>query len=138
MLHRITFRAFVAATEAEERVYKALSIFVPLDSIITTAAMGHFGNDIKILEATLKRKDGLIFFRILREQLPREDLLRLRRELSARIDDSCHFHLRLDKQAAYKGMVHLTDSKDAIDVTASIATYPANREEAMSIAGELL
>ena len=138
MLHRITFRAFVAATEAEDRVYKALSIFVPLDSIISTAAKGHFGNDIKILEATLKKKDGLIFFRILREQLPREDLLRLRRELSARVDDSCHFHLRLDKQAAYKGLVQLTDSKDAIDVTASIATYPANREEAMRIAGELL
>ena len=138
MLHRITFRAFVAATEAEERVYKALSIFVPLDSIIVTDAKGHFGNDIKILEATLKKKDGLIFFRILREQLPREDLLRLRRELSSRIDDSCHFHLRLDKQAAYRSLVRLTDSKDAIDVTASIATYPANREEAMRIAGELL
>ncbi|MFB3765792.1 MAG: RNA-binding domain-containing protein [Methanotrichaceae archaeon] len=138
MLHRITFRAFVAATEAEERVYKALSIFVPLDSIIFTAAKGHFGNDITILEATLKKKDGLIFFRILREQLPREDLLRLRRELSARIDDASHFHIRLDKQAAYKGLVRLTDSKDAIDVTASIATYPANREEALRIAGELL
>ena len=138
MLHRITFRAFVAATEAEERVYKALSIFVPLDSIISTAAVGHFGNDIKILEATLKKKDGLIFFRILREQLPREDLLRIRREISIRTDDSRHFHLRLDKQAAYKGLVRLTDSKDAIDVTASIATYPANREEAMRIAGELL
>ena len=138
MLHRITFRAFVAATEAEERVYKALSIFVPLDNIISTAANGHFGNDIKILEATLKKKDGLIFFRILREQLPKGDLLRIRREISARTDDSCHFHLRLDKQAAYKGLVRLTDSKDAIDVTASIATYPANREEAMRIAGELL
>lgn len=138
MLHRITFRAFVAATEAEERVYKALSIFVPLDSIVSNAARGHFGNDIKVLEATLRKKDGLIFFRILREQLPKEDLLRLRRELSARIDDSCHFHLRLDKQTAYKGLVRLTDSKDAIDVTASIATYPANREEAVRIAGELL
>ena len=138
MLHRITFRAFVAATEAEERVYKALSIFVPLDSIILTKAIGHFGNDIEILEATLKKKDGLIFFRILREQLPREDLLRLRRELSARVDDACHFHMRLDKQAAYKGLVRLTDSKDALDVTATIATYPANRDEALRIAGELL
>lgn len=138
MLHRITFRAFIAATEAEERVYKALSIFVPLDSINATAAKGHFGNDIKILEATLKKKDGLIFFRILREQLPREDLLRLRREISSRVDESSHLHLRLDKQAAYKGLVRLTDSKDAIDVTASIATYPANWDEAVRIAGELL
>lgn len=138
MLHRITFRAFIAATEAEEKVYKALSIFVPLDCISAASATGHFGNDIKILEAVLKKKEGQIFFRILREQLPREELLRLRREISARVDDSCHLHLRLDKQAAYKGLVRLTDSKDAIDVTASIATYPANREEAIRIAGELL
>lgn len=128
----------MAATEAEERVREALSIFVPLDSITAIAAEGHFGNDIKILEATLKRKDGLAFFRILREQLPREELVKLRREMSSRVDDECHFHLRLDKQAAYKGTVRLTDSKDAIDVTAFIATYPARREEAIRIAGELL
>jgi RNA binding exosome subunit len=138
VIHRISFRAFVAATEAEDRVREALSIFVPLDGITSTAAEGHFGNSIKILEATLEKKDGLAFFRILREQLPREELRRLRRELSARVDDSCRFHLRLDKQAAYKGMVHLTDSKDALDVTALIATYPARREEAQKILGDLL
>jgi RNA binding exosome subunit len=138
VIHRISFRAFVAATEAEDRVREALSIFVPLDGITSTAAEGHFGNRIKILEATLEKKDGLAFFRILREQLPREDLLRLQRELPARVDDSCRFHLRLDKQAAYKGMVRLTDSKDALDVTALIATYPSRREEAQKVLGDLL
>lgn len=138
MIHRISFRAFVAATEAEERVREALSIFVPLDSITVTAAEGHFGNDIKILEASLKKKDGLAFLRILREQLPREELVKLRREMSARVDDECHFHLRLDKQEAYRGTVRLTDSKDAIDVTVLIATYPARREEALRVLGELL
>ncbi len=138
MIHRISFRAFVAASEAEERVREALSIFVPLDSITATAVEGHFGNIIKILEATLRRKDSLTFFGILREQLPSEELVKLRREMSLRVDDECHFHLRLDKQAAYKGMVRLTDSKDAIDVTAFIATYPARREEAIRIAGDLL
>jgi RNA binding exosome subunit len=138
VIHRISFRAFVAATEAEDRVRDALSIFVPLDGITSTAAEGHFGNRIKILEATLEKKDGLAFFRILREQLPREELQRLHRELSARVDDSCRFHLRLDKQAAYKGMVRLTDSKDSLDVTALIATYPARREEAQKILGDLL
>lgn len=128
----------MAATEASERVREALSIFVPLDSITATAAEGHFGNDIKILEASLKKKDGLAFLRILREQLPREELVKLRREMSARVDDECHFHMRLDKQEAYRGTVRLTDSKDAIDVTVLIATYPARREEALRVLGELL
>ncbi len=138
MIHRVSFRAFVAATEAEEHVREALSIFVPMDSISATSAEGHFGNDIKILEAALRKKEGIAFFRILREQLPREELVRLRREMASRVDESCHFHLRLDKQAAYKGMVRLTDSKDAIDTIAFIATYPAKREEAIRIVGELL
>jgi RNA binding exosome subunit len=138
VIHRISFRAFVAATEAEDRVRDALGIFVPLDGITSIAAEGHFGNRIKILEANLKRKEGLVFFRILREQLPKEDLSRLRRELPSRLDDSCRFHLRLDKQAAYKGIVRLTDSKDALDVTALVATFPARREEAQRILGDLL
>ena len=81
MIHRVTFRAFAAATEDEERVKEALSIFVPLDSIIVISVEGHFGNPMKILEAILRKRDGLGFFQILREQLPKEDLQRLRREV---------------------------------------------------------
>lgn len=138
MIRRIFFRAFVAATEDEQRVREALSIFVPLDGISAASAKGHYGNDIKILETTLKKRDAPAFFQILREQLPREDLNRLRREANERLDEQSHFHLRLDKQAAYRGMVRLTDSTDAIDVSALVETYPARREEALRIIGELL
>ena len=138
MIHRVSFRTFVAATEDEERVKKALSIFVPLDTISITPAIGHYGNPIKILDAALKKKDGLAFFRILREQLPRVDLLRLRRELPERLDESCQLHVRLDKQAAFQGKINLTGSSDAIVVTAMIESYPARYDEALRVAGELL
>jgi RNA binding exosome subunit len=138
VIRRISFRAFVAATEDEQRVREALSIFVPLDSISTTSVEGHFGNEIKILEAALKKRDARAFFQILREQLPKEDLSKLRRETLERLDEDNHFHLRLDKQAAYKGMVRLTDLKDAIAVSAMVETYPTRREEALRIISELL
>jgi RNA-binding protein len=138
VIHRVSFRTFVAATEDEEKVREALCIFVPLDSISITHATGHFGNPIEILDASLKKKDGLAFFRILREQLPRADLIRLRRELPERLDESSQLHIRLDKQAAFKGMMNLTDSRDAIVVTAAIESYPARYDEALRIAGELL
>lgn len=138
MIRRIFFRAFVAATEDEQRVREALSIFVPLDAVSATSVIGHFGNEIKILEATLKKRDGRAFFQILHEQLPREDLNRLRREVQERLDEQNHFYLRLDKQAAYRGMVRLTDSTDAIAVSALVETYPARREEALRIISELL
>lgn len=138
MIHRVSFRTFVAATEDEERVKEALCIFVPLDGISVTSATGHYGNPIKILDATLKKRDGLAFFRILKEQLPRVDLVRLRRELPERLDEKGELHLRLDKQAAFKGKICLTDSRDAIVVSALIESYPARYEEALRIAGELL
>ncbi len=138
MIDRVSFRAFVAATEDESRVREALGIFVPLDGISAINAQGHYGNEIKILEASLRKKDSLAFFQILHEQLPAEDLVRLRREVPERLGDDSHFHLRLDKQAAYKGMLRLTDSADALDISILVKTYPARREEALRILSELL
>ena len=138
MIDKVSFRAFVAATEDEGRVREALGILVPLDRISATAAEGHFGNEIKILEASLRKKEGQVFFQILREQLLTDDLRRLRREIPDRLEGDSHFHLRLDKQAAYKGLLRLTDSRDALDVSALIKTYPSRRTEALRILSELL
>lgn len=138
MIDKVSFRAFVAATEDEGRVREALSIFVPLDRISSSTAEGHFGNEIKILEASLKKKEGQAFFQILREQLSTDDQLRLRREMPERLEGDSHFHLRLDKQAAYKGLLRLTDSKDALDICALVKTYPARRESALKILSELI
>jgi len=138
VIHRVSFRTFVATTEDEEKVKKALSLFVPLDSISVTPAVGHYGNPIKILDAILMKKGGLAFFRFLREQLPQDNLARLRRELPERLDEACKLHIRLDKQAAYEGKINLNDSSDAIVVMAMIESYPAKYDEALQIAGELL
>jgi RNA binding exosome subunit len=138
VIDKVSFRAFVAATEDEGRVREALSIFVPLDRISSSTAEGHFGNEIKIMEASLRKKEGQAFFQILREQLSPEDQLRLRREMPDRLEGDSHFHLRLDKQAAYKGLLRLTDSKDAIDVCALVKTYPARRESALKVLSELI
>jgi RNA-binding protein len=131
-------RTFVAATEDERRVSAALSMFVPSDSIFGTLAKGYFGNEIKILESKIKKKACLIFLRVLMEKLPREERLRLHYEIPSRVDENSNFHMRLDKQAAFKGHVRLTDSKDAIDISVHIASYPSRREEAIRIIGELV
>ena len=138
MIDRVSFRAFVAATEDEVRVREALSVFVPLDRIGKTAAQGHFGNEIAILEAALRKKETAAFLSILREQLPSPDLQRLHREMEDRLEGEGRFHLRLDKQAAYQGLLRLTDSADALDITILIKTFPARREAALKILSELL
>lgn len=128
----------MAATEDELRVREALSVFVPLDRISKSTATGHFGNEIGILEASLKRREASAFFVILREQLPPEELKRLRAEIPERLEDESHFHLRLDKQAAFRGLLRLTDSRDALDITALVKSFPARREAAIKILEELM
>ena len=138
MIHRATFRAFVASTEEPEKVSEALSIFAPPESISSTAVVGHYGNRIEILDATLGKKAGLEFFKSLQERLPPVELDRLRREMPQRVDEECQLHFRLDKQAAYKGEVHLTDSGDSIHVCARLEAYPARRAKALEVAKDLL
>jgi RNA binding exosome subunit len=138
VIRRISLRAFVAATEDEERVKGALGVLAPRDGISSIKVRGHFGNEIKILGANLHRRMSREFFRILKQHLPTRDLAQLQREMEARLDEENQFHLRLDKQAAYQGQIRLTESKDAIDVSVAVETYPARREEALRIIGDLL
>jgi RNA binding exosome subunit len=135
---RVTFRAFVASTEDDGKVREALSLFVPEESVSETRVVGHHGNEILILSSALKKKEGLKFFNYLREVLPEGEMARLRREVDLRVDDECNLHFRLDKQAAYQGEAHLTDSGDAILVSAHLESYPARREKALKVAGDLL
>ena len=86
----------------------------------------------------MRRKETAAFISLLREQLPTQELQRLRGEMEERLVDESHFHLRLDKQAAYKGMLRLTDSADALDITILVKTFPARREAALKILSELL
>jgi len=138
VIHRIILRAFAAATEDESRVLKALGIFNALDDLFVTYAKGHFGNEIIIFEATANKKESLAFLSILKERLPSEELLRLHNEVPIRVDEDNHFHFRLDKQAAYEGRVRLTGSKDAIDVSVHIASYPSRQEDAIKIIGAII
>ncbi len=138
MIHRATFRAFVASTEDEDKVRKALSLFVPPESISSTRVIGHYGNRQVILESVLEKNRGLKFLEMLREQLPGNDLDRLHGELGQRVDEKCHLYLRLDKQAAYENEVRLTDQAGAIQVSIHLETYPARRENAVKIAREIL
>jgi len=138
LIHRVTFRAFVASTEEAERVREALSLFVLNESISSTKAKGHYGNRIEILDATLNKKEGLAFFKKLKEEIPKLEMDRLCKELPKRVDEECQLHFRLDKQAAYKGESHLTDFGDSIHVCTRIESYPARREKAMKIAEALL
>jgi len=138
VIHYITLVAFVHATEDPSRVESALRLFIPEDCKISTSkTKGHFGNPITVFTAKLEKKACKPFVGILKG-LPADELSRLKKELAQRVDDECNFHVRLDKQLAYNGIVRLAQTEDAIDIKMKVKTYPSKRDSAIKIMEGLL
>ncbi len=135
-IHHITLRAIAQATESEEKVKEALSLFLFDDEIEIIRTEGHFGNTISILQANLKGKNCKRFIDFIKSKLNEEDLKRLKAEIGERIDDKCYLHIRFDKQAAYNKVVRM-GSKDSIAADIKLKVYPAKRQNAIMVAEKL-
>ncbi len=133
-IHNISFRAICAATESEEKVKKALSLFIFENDIDIINTDGHFGNPISIFTAIIRGNDCIRFIEMLRSKLPEQDMQLLKNEISDRMDDDCVLHIRFDKQAAYGGNVHLGATGDSISTGIKLRAYPARREKAIAAA----
>lgn len=136
-IHYITFRASVHATESDNRVKIALSLFLFDNKINETQTEGHFGNPITLLHGQIKGKDCTRFIDILKSSLPEYELEKLRNERCERIDDECCFHIRFDKQAAFEGQVRLATTADTITAKIKLKAYPATYENALAAAEAL-
>ena len=136
-IHYITFRASVHATESDDRVKTALSMFLFDNTINETQTEGHFGNPILLLQGQIKGKDCIRFIDILKSGLPEYELEKLRNERCERIDEECCLHIRLDKQAAFEGQVRLATTADTITAKIKLKVYPATYENALAAAETL-
>lgn len=133
-VHYITFQASVHATESDDRVKTALSLFVFNNKIDETHTEGHFGNPITLLQGQIKGKDVTCFINILKSCLPEQELEKLRSQCGERIDDECCLHIRFDKQAAFRGKMKLAVTADMITAKIKLKAYPANYENALRAA----
>ena len=132
--HYIDLRTFCYATEDEKRVEEALRHFLPeefeLDRVTNT---GHHGDRIVVLSVRVESADGM---RVVLDQLAALDSIdRVLAELDERVDDNCSFFLRLDKQAAFNGLVRLGEG---ITLRAKVEAYPAKHEKAVANAREAI
>jgi len=130
-VHHITFRASVAATESDDRVKTALSLFLFDNETKATQTEGHFGNPIIILEGKDRGKDCARFMELVKSSLSENELETLKNERCERIDDDCCFHIRFDKQAAFEGKVRMATNPDAIIAKIKLKAFPAKRENAI-------
>jgi RNA binding exosome subunit len=132
--HYIDLRTFCYATEDQKRVKEALRHFLPeefeIDRVTNT---GHHGDRIVVLSARVENADGM---RVVLGRLAALDSIdRVLEELDDRVDDNCSFFLRLDKQAAFNGLVRLGEG---ITLRAKVEAYPAKHEKAVANAREAI
>jgi len=123
-------RTYAHATEDLGKVKLAFTNALGSIETKTTRTDGHHGNPITVLEAetTDARAIGEFFGR-----LSEEDLKALLATIDERIDDGCNLFLRLDKQAAYEGVVRLGGGEDVISVRIKVGAFPSRREIAKDI-----
>jgi len=134
----ITLRAFCRATEDLEKVVMALMFAAGTDDkedVLITELEGYGGSPLKMLEVRLSRQKEILAFW---KSLPEDVLSRLLKELEERVDEEQVLHFRLDKERAYMGDISLISRGAVISVDAKILSYPANRDAAVSNAGEFL
>ena len=121
-------RTFCHATEDVEKVRLALTNTVGQTDVRISKTEGHHGNPILILDTAIEGMDDISAFF---ERLGDNDLVRLDESLESRIDDGCNMFMRVDKQAALKGDVILTQGEDVISIRIKVVAYPSRPDVAL-------
>jgi RNA binding exosome subunit len=127
---KIEARAYVRTTEVFERVVSAvLSIFPEhlRQSVLieSSKAEGQVGDTITIVSGALDgEEDCEAALDYLFGQMDRQSRRIIERSLDIRLDDQCIFFLRIDKQAAFQGLVRMANGQDVISVKLYFKHYP--------------
>ena len=127
---KIEARAYSRATELPERVKSAILNVFPeefQEDVVMSSSRteSHSGYDILVIVASLTKKKGCdstldhIF-----TGFDDRDRRRVKNTLFRRLDESCSFFLRIDKQVAFLGKLTLADGPDVISVRIDIKQYP--------------
>jgi len=137
MIHNISYRVFVYGTENEDKVREAIKTLFPNSSPQKDITEGYFKNPVLILHHKITKNGEIKDFIKLLENLDSQAKKRLLNELDSKMDDKGNLFLRFDKQRAYLGDLKIIEHGDAIHVKIKIAAYPAKKENALKLAGEI-
>jgi hypothetical protein len=125
----IEVRAHSRATEVPKRVEEAILNIFQEDlkehvKVKRDVAEGHSDNPIVVIKGVLKNKRRCLEeLNYLVSSLDENDLSYIRHTMTRRFDD-CRFYLRIDKQEAYLGNIHLAQVTDMISVEIRLRQYP--------------
>jgi RNA binding exosome subunit len=99
-----------------------------------TEATGIEGQEIIILETEFtKQHQTTAFLKDLFSKLSSEDKSTIKAQLDSRIDEACHFFIRIDKEELLQNKYKLTDSGNCFHIMISVAAFPSKKEVAKQV-----
>ncbi len=115
----IIVETFSHATEDIDKVKKAILALFPEEyhekiKIEEEYVTGHWNNPIVILRVKIIGSLKDIFLKRFSHLLSNGDKDYLKRTLHLRLDNAKNLYLRINKQAAYKGLIFLDERKDDV------------------------
>lgn len=137
-VNKIEARAYARATEVLERVALSVQSVFPESLrqklvMSKSKAEGQAGDAIIVITATLEGQENCepvidyVF-----EQMDSQSRRAVERSLDIRLDDDCIFFLRIDKQAAFLGIMKIAGESDLISARFHFKHYPrCKREEVL-------
>jgi RNA binding exosome subunit len=136
---KIEARAYARATEVSDRVAASIMFIFPERlrqkvSVSMSNAEGQAGDAIVVMSATLEGQEdceGVLNYVL--EQMDSHSLRALERSLDIRLDDKCILFLRIDKQAAFLGMMKLADGSDVVSARFHFKQYPRCKREEVKL-----
>jgi len=109
----VKISAIVHATEDVDRVLQALSRIFPEGALPSKAETrrfdGHYGNEIRMVELSIRGAPARSFLVHLWKSLPNCDRASILGALSNHFDPSGGLYLRLDKGEAFRGILRMKD-----------------------------
>jgi RNA binding exosome subunit len=107
----VKISAIVHATEDVDRVLQALSRVFPEGALPSKAETrrfdGHYGNEIRMVELSIRGAPARPFLVHLWKSLPNFDRASILGALSNHLDPSGALYLRLDKGEAFRGILRM-------------------------------
>lgn len=138
MIHNISYRVFIQATENDEKVEEALKTIFPDAYPEIEHTEGYYHNPVTILSQKISKKSEIKEFIQKFQEMDIEDIRGILDDLERKMDDKGNFFLRFDKQEALMGRWKVVDHGDSIHVRMKIAAYPAKKSAAIQVIRELL
>ncbi len=129
-VEKVEARAYSRATEVVDRVKRAVFTLFPESlwdkvNISTTKTEGHGQVPIHVVIASIKgKKQAQTTFSSLVDRLEEADRRWLAASIDQRLDEKCVLYLRVDKQDAFNGDIHIAKGPDVIRVKVYLREYP--------------